>query len=131
RILCLHGYHGSARVLRDQMSALVQGLDGLAEFVCVDAPSLSAGDFGWWHAVREADSTSRGDPGVPMEGTKRHYKGWSRTGAWIVRLFQEEGPFDGVFGFSQGAALTGLLAGMRAPDGRPTADKPLAFDFAM
>ncbi len=39
RVLCLHGYHGSADVLRDQMSALTSGLEPLAEFVFVDAPS--------------------------------------------------------------------------------------------
>src|SRR5678815_3082778 len=39
--------------------------------------------------------------------------------------------FDGVFGFSQGAALTGLLVGLRAPPGTATADHPLRFDFAI
>src|SRR5439155_6076620 len=39
--------------------------------------------------------------------------------------------FDGVFGFSQGAALTSLLVGLRAPDGQVSADKPLSFDFAV
>jgi acetyl esterase/lipase len=59
------------------------------------------------------------------------YKGWERTRDAIISLFEREGPFDGVFGFSQGAALTGLLVGLRAPSGKPTGQRPLSFDFAM
>ncbi len=126
RILCLHGYHGNARVLRDQMSALTHGMDALAEFVCVDAPSLAQGDFGWWHAVRDEGSFG---PGV---GTAMaHYQGWQRTREWIVSLFKREGAFDGVFGFSQGGTLAALLVGLRSPDGKPSASKPLAFKFAI
>jgi acetyl esterase/lipase len=129
RILCLHGYHGSADVLRAQMSSLASGLGALAEFVYVDAPARDAGDFGWWHAVATEVSPERGDPGVPPG--ERRYEGWPKTRAFIEKVFREQGPFDGVFGFSQGAALTGLLVGLRAPDGRPTADQPLVFNFAM
>lgn len=128
RILCLHGYHGSADTLRGQMRSLTAGLQDLADFVYVDAPTLASGDFGWWHAVEREDAPARDDPGTGSR--PKHYKGWSRTRDWAVSLFQRE-RFDGVFGFSQGAALTGLLVGLRAPDGKPTAEKPLSFDFAM
>ncbi len=110
RILCLHGYHGTADILRDQMRPLVQDLQPVAEFVYLDAPSLATGDFGWWH---------------------RNFRGWQRTRDWIVSLFGREPRFDGVFGFSQGAALTSLLVGLRSPDGRVSANTPLAFDFAV
>jgi pimeloyl-ACP methyl ester carboxylesterase len=110
RILCLHGYHGSGRILRSQMTPLSEDLDSAVDFVYVDAPSLSTGDFGWWHL---------------------NFRGWERTREWAVSLFRREPRFDGVFGFSQGAALTSLLVGMRAPDGRVTQQKPLSFDFAV
>jgi predicted esterase len=132
RILCLHGYHGSPDALRSQMTGLFEGLDSLAEFVYVSAPSRETGDFGWWHAVpidSPAGSVMPGDPGVPPG--ERRYEGWPRTRAFIESVFAKQGPFDGVFGFSQGAALTGLLVGLRAPDGKPTADRPLVFGFAM
>jgi predicted esterase len=129
RILCLHGYHGSAEVLRQQLAPLAEGLGALAEFVYVDAPTIARGDFGWWHAVVAGHPARRGDPGVPPGA--RRYQGWSGTRAFIVSLFEKEGPFDGVLGFSQGSALTGLLVGLRALDGKPTAERPLAFDFAM
>jgi pimeloyl-ACP methyl ester carboxylesterase len=129
RVLCLHGYRGSGDVLRAQMQPLANGLEPLVEFVYVDAPSLAEGDFGWWHAVRNETSGRPGDPGVGHES--KHYQGWARTRDAIVSIFERQGPFDGVFGFSQGAALTSLLVGLRAPDGKPTHERPLAFDFAM
>jgi hypothetical protein len=110
RLLCLHGYHGSGDGLRGQLAPLVRGLDVPVELVCVDAPSLADGDFGWWHL---------------------NFRGWERTRDWAVELFQREPHFDGVFGFSQGAALTALLVGLRAPDGRVSERRPLSFEFAV
>jgi hypothetical protein len=92
RILCLHGYHGSAAVLRRQLAPLSSALCSNVELVFVDAPSLAQNDFGWWH------SPSRG---------------WDRTREWAVDLFRTQPHFDGVLGFSQGAACTGLLAGLQ------------------
>lgn len=104
RILCLHGYHGSAEILRRQMAPLASAI-GNVQFVYVDAPSLADGDFGWWH------SPSRG---------------WDRTQDWATELFAAQPRFDGVFGFSQGAAFAGLLAGMRQAPG-----STIRFDFAV
>jgi hypothetical protein len=110
RLLCLHGYHGSADILRRQMRPLVEDLGVAVEYVWVDAPSIALGDFGWWH---------------------QNFRGWERTRDWIVELFESHPRFDGVFGFSQGAALTALLVGMRGTDGRVSAERPLSFDFAI
>lgn len=129
RILCLHGYHGSGDALRAQMAPLLATFEPFAELVFLDAPSLAAGDYGWWHAVNVESDPASDDPGV--DGPRRHYKGWTRTRDALVAAFEAKGPFDGVFGFSQGAALTGLLVGLRAPDGRPSAERALRFDFAM
>jgi hypothetical protein len=105
RMLCLHGYHGSSAILRRQMAPLAAAIPANVELVYVDAPSLSAGDFGWWH-----------------EG----FRGWERTRDWAVELLRTGPRIDGIFGFSQGAALTGLLAALR--DSRPS---PIRFDFAI
>lgn len=110
RVLCLHGYHGSGPILREQMKPLTGDLDGAVEFVYVDAPSLSTGDFGWWH---------------------HQFRGWERTRDWMVDLFEEQPHFDGIFGFSQGAALASLLVGMRSSESGAGGRKPLSFEFAM
>jgi predicted esterase len=116
-MLCLHGYHGSAAILRQQMQPLFGDLRSTVEFIEVDAPSLAAGDFGWWHG------------NFPV--SQGEYRGWQRTRDWLIDLFDRQGPFDGVFGFSQGAALTGVLPGLRAPDGKVSERTPLVFDFAI
>jgi pimeloyl-ACP methyl ester carboxylesterase len=111
------------------MGAWPDELSSLVDFVYLDAPSLAAGDFGWWHAVASERDAASDDPGV--DGPHRHYKGWLRTHAAIVDVFEREGPFDGVLGFSQGAALAALLVGLRAVDGVTTVARPLRFDFAI
>jgi hypothetical protein len=110
RLLCLHGYHGSAKILRGQLQPLVRDCPVPLDLCFVDAPSLADGDFGWWH---------------------QNFRGWERTRDWAVDLFARQPRFDGVFGFSQGAALTALLVGLRAPAGQVTSELPLSFDFAM
>jgi len=98
RVLCLHGYHGSGAILRDQMQPLTSALPSNIEFVYVDAPSLATGDFGWWH-----------------EG----FDGWERTRDWAIDLVCAGPRFDGLFGFSQGAALTGLLTALQQSGSAP------------
>ncbi|MEZ0094878.1 hypothetical protein [Streptacidiphilus sp. EB129] len=110
RVLCLHGYHGSGRILRQQMEPLAGDLEGAVEFVYVDAPSLSEGDFGWWH---------------------HEFRGWERTRDWMFDLFEQQSHFDGVFGFSQGAALASLLVGLRSPAAETGGRKALDFAFAV
>jgi pimeloyl-ACP methyl ester carboxylesterase len=104
RILCLHGYHGSAAILRRQMSPVAAGLSADVELVYIDAPSLASGDFGWWH-----------------EG----FRGWERTRDWMIELVGVQ-RYDGVFGFSQGAALAGLLVALGE-----TEQAPLSFGLAI
>jgi hypothetical protein len=79
------------------------------ELVYVDAPSLASGDFGWW---------------------PDNFAGWDRTRDWAVELFQSQPSFDGIFGFSQGAALAGLLSGLRDTE-RDSPNPAISFDFAI
>jgi len=108
RILCLHGYHGTSAILRRQIEPLADALPPNVELVYADAPSLAKGGFGWWH-----------------EG----FSGWEGTRDWIVDQLRDASPrIDGIFGFSQGAALTGLLAALRES---PVAPPGLDFEFAV
>jgi hypothetical protein len=104
RLLCQYGYHGTASILRRQMASLAAALPPNVELVYVGAPALSEGDFGWWH-----------------EG----FRGWERTRDWATGRLCAGPGFDGIFGFSQGAPLAGLLAALK--DGDPS----LRFEFAV
>jgi predicted esterase len=90
--------------LRRQIAPVARSIPGDVELVFVDAPSLASGDFGWWH-----------------EG----FRGWEATRDWAIDLMSTQ-HFDGVFGFSQGAALAGLLAALRDAD-----SAPISFDLAI
>lgn len=62
-----------------------------------NSPSTSEEEnFGWW--LRTSD------------GPVVVYDGLARTFAFLAGILRAEGPFDGVIGFSQGAALAGMLA---------------------
>ena len=96
RMLCLHGFRGSGDALRAQMRKLVAGLESELELLLPDAPAREAGGPGWWNAT-------------PLEGTAKHYEGWQQTRDWAASFFAKSPSIDGVFGFSQGAVLSGLL----------------------
>ena len=106
-ILALHGYHGSAQTLRRQIAPLAEALPSSVDLTFVDAPSLARGDFGWWH-----------------EG----FTGWEATRDWIAELTAGE-HFDGVIGFSQGAALAGLLLATQEAAGDAAGKTAHAFGF--
>jgi Serine hydrolase (FSH1) len=104
RLLCLHGYHGTAAILCRQLAPLAAALPPNVELVYAGAPALSEGGFGWWH-----------------DG----FRGWERTRDWATGRLRAGSRFDGILGFSQGAALAGLLAALR------DSDTSLRFEFAI
>lgn len=121
RLLCLHGFRGTGRGLSVQLAPLLVGQERNVELLCPDAPAAEPGGFGWWNAQ-------------PIEGVAppgKHYEGWAETRAWASKFFAHEAPIDGVLGFSQGAALTALLVGLRAARLPGASQPPIAFDFAV
>lgn len=118
KLLVLHSFRQSGARLASRMKGVRDGLAGLAELVYADAPhpyvptdrtrAELTEDFGtdledlgdqshqrcWWNSG--ADHSS--------------YEGWDASLAYLRRVIETQGPFDGVLGFSQGAAAAGLLA---------------------
>ena len=87
------------------MRAFSEGIATDAEFVFVDAPARADGSVGWWRAIEETRAH-----GAPV----KRYDGWSNSRDFIAQYCKQEGPFDGLFGFSQGAALGALLVALSA-----------------
>ena len=109
RILCLHGYGQSGSFFRQRIGSLRKALKAhVAEFSCPDAPFAATAAFldgsgrddalSWW----QWEDSER--PSTSLE-----YRGLEDTVARIHAICDAEGPFDGILGFSQGAALAGLL----------------------
>ncbi|PKX97841.1 DUF341 domain-containing protein [Aspergillus novofumigatus IBT 16806] len=97
RILCLHGAGSSGAILERQMSNLRRELDPSFELIFVDGPFECA----------RGPGVSEFQPGPYYS----HTQGYSPSDiAQAVRYLEDtledEGPFEGIFGFSQGSALT-------------------------
>ncbi|KAJ5624547.1 Serine hydrolase FSH [Penicillium lagena] len=69
--------------------------------------------YGWWRRSNTADP--------PL------YQGMEEGLAAVAKVLSEEGPFDGVIGFSQGAAMAGMVAALLEP-GRQEAFAHFATD---
>jgi predicted esterase len=120
RIMALHGYTSNAFVLQRRMGAIRKACKDTAEFIYLNGPirvepitapaqSLDAPE----------NSQSALDPDLPLEEQPRAWWKASDDGSYTLfdetvdflnEEFVKHGPFDGVFGFSQGACLAALLA---------------------
>ena len=112
RLLMLHGWTQNATVLRSRCHAFVRKFKGVADLVFINAPHLVAPeDCGgeredpraWWSYVD--DDATAGDTSDPNARFRRRTVGWEESRAAIARCWTEDGPFDGLVGFSQGAVV--------------------------
>ena len=106
RVLCLHGYAQNGAALRDRSGAFRRPLKKARfELTFLDAPFICTSADGegsaapdptrraWWRASDDATPS---------------YDGWAESRAQLVNVWRT-GSFDGVFGFSQGAAAAAML----------------------
>ncbi|KAK2163287.1 hypothetical protein LSH36_82g02012, partial [Paralvinella palmiformis] len=75
---------------------------------------------GWWF--------SRQDEYFNAHDKSTCAKGYQQSLEVITNAFREQGPFDGVLGFSQGASMLSLLCGLQQHQGQ---ECPFHFDFAI
>lgn len=120
RILCLHGYSLSAKMMRDHMATIVAALEGKASFTFLEAPltvqfvpdnhfpALPAGEQArsWYKPLRNDSGDVIG------------YEGLDEAISMLREADEAEeqrhgAGFDCVWGFSQGGALAALAVGLR------------------
>ena len=104
RILCLHGARQTGQIFENRLDALARKVRGFAALSFLDAPFALPLEDGHDVATRrwhEEDSVDALDDGA-----------WAVAVATVVSFWESNGPFDGVLGFSQGAALCCLLCRM-------------------
>ncbi|KAI8092671.1 serine hydrolase FSH [Halteromyces radiatus] len=123
RILCLHGLAQNGIHFRKKMTTLATSIDKQAELVYVTAPhvilspeyssvskreqdsNITISDevkaFGWWHPLRYKKLLPDGTCVGTME-----------TLSFLKQVMIDQGPFDGILGFSQGACLSACLSVM-------------------
>ena len=112
KILCVHGYRQSGQVFRQRTGALRKSLKKYAEFTFVTAPnqiksqdSQEDEQYGWWFSTEEKsyDAHDYTDSCVGLEGSLQI----------MADSLKNEGPFDGVLAFSQGASLLGIICALK------------------
>lgn len=107
KILCLHGYRQNDKLFREKLGAFRKSVSKLADLVFINAPHelIDEDDGqiqrGWWfsqsHKYFKADDVSDCDMGL------------EESFDVVLSTIKSQGPFDGVMGFSQGAALATML----------------------
>ncbi|XP_078539746.1 esterase OVCA2 [Lissotriton helveticus] len=135
RVLCLHGYRQNERTFRERAGALRKVLRNRAELIGVSAslrvsdngPQLQAGESssqsddprGWWFSNPHEETFDALEDSDSCQGLEESLK-------IITKAFLEQGPFDGILGFSQGAALVPMLCALKQQG-----DERFKFDFAI
>ncbi|KAL8609858.1 hypothetical protein ACOMHN_020693 [Nucella lapillus] len=119
KILCIHGYRQNGQSFRQKTGAFRKLIKKKAELVFITAPNIvppldtaensaeaSGGNdesSGWWF--------SRPDDYFHAQDPSDCCKGYDLSLQTILQAVKEQGPFDGVLGFSQGAAMVSLVLG--------------------
>ncbi|TRY68697.1 hypothetical protein TCAL_13189 [Tigriopus californicus] len=123
KILCLHGYRQDGDGFRTKLGALRKMLKSKAEFEFMTAPlkvpsmgqdqaESDDGQYGWWFSQARSEGAEK-----DWFSSKQYCtcsKGFEESLTSIKALVESHGPFDGILGFSQGAAMLLLLSLMQA-----------------
>ncbi|GER44001.1 rhodanese-like domain-containing protein 6 [Striga asiatica] len=130
RILCLHGFRQNASSFKGRTASFAKKLKNIAEFVFLDGPhelpfiyqhqnnppnNHCNKKFAWLVSA-DYDSNSN-NPEWKMAETPFDYlqyqqqtSGFDKSIDYLKTVFTREGPFDGILGFSQGAAMAALVS---------------------
>ncbi|XP_076024687.1 esterase OVCA2 [Genypterus blacodes] len=134
RVLCIHGYRQNGSSFREKTGALRKLLKKNVELVYVNAPhcvqSACSGEVqekqngsgpapaadedpkGWWFSDIHAQSFS-------AQQQCEESSGLDESVAVVREAVKAQGPFDGILGFSQGAALVAMLCSLQEQNQEP------------
>eukprot|EP00927_Polykrikos_kofoidii_P031627 TRINITY_DN27174_c0_g1_i1.p1 TRINITY_DN27174_c0_g1~~TRINITY_DN27174_c0_g1_i1.p1 ORF type:complete len:985 (-),score=186.35 TRINITY_DN27174_c0_g1_i1:68-3022(-) len=103
RVLCIHGRCQTAATFKHKVERLVTKAESFAEFIFVDGPV----ELPTQHGDRE---NTRAWAPADDDGTLAILE-------TLTRAWEQQGPFDGVLAFSEGARVAHLLACQAPPNG--------------
>ncbi|WAQ83612.1 hypothetical protein PtA15_4A60 [Puccinia triticina] len=119
----------NASIFSKRLAAVRKACQGHCEMVFVDAPLVievpdpTNNSLSQFDSAAVANHTPETDPAlIPRawwrskeiedgeNGTRKIYEGFDESMQFIRRVIDDQGPFDACFGFSQGAALAGIIS---------------------
>ncbi|KAL6560628.1 hypothetical protein OROGR_004187 [Orobanche gracilis] len=134
RILCLHGFRQNASSFKGRTSSFAKKLKNIAELIFVDAPhdlpfifqpspsnkknppdNCCNRKFAWLVSPDYYDGKYDAEwkmAEIPFGSLQYQLQteGFDKSTDYLKNIFSQEGPFDGILGFSQGAAMAALLS---------------------
>ncbi|KAK1134772.1 hypothetical protein K0M31_007543 [Melipona bicolor] len=116
RILAIHGYAQSDVIFKSKLGSMRKGFKKEVDFIFLRAPhkvsmknnfniDVEEEAYGWWFNTEDHIFKATVPSNLAV--------GFEDSVAVIEKAFQESGPFDGILGFSQGAAFATLLCFMQ------------------
>ena len=128
KVLCLHGWRTSGKILSMQTAAMQ--FHTPIEYYFIDAPFPADGppDMGIqtyypnrayfeWHKKR-------------LDNSPPPYEGLHFSTEMLIQYLKSNGPFDGILGFSQGAAMVARLSYLQCAN-HPSFENSALFKFAI
>ncbi|KAJ2776538.1 Ovarian cancer-associated protein 2 [Coemansia interrupta] len=117
KILCLHGYTQSGASFRARTGPLRRSLGRHITWVYATAPHAAATTF----SSSEPTATGPAEPSLAWWNmhngdAQRVWQDVQQSLAALRRVAEEQGPFDGILGFSQGAGMAALLLALGRED---------------
>ncbi|KAJ1722536.1 Ovarian cancer-associated protein 2 [Coemansia erecta] len=137
KILCLHGYTQSGVSFRSRTGPLRRSLGRHITWVYATAPHAAATTFdGQSQQSTEESSSSNERPSAwwNMHGGNDAQRVWADVEQSVKALQQiarEQGPFDGILGFSQGAGMAAILLALAQQKNAAAAGELPVFRFAV
>ncbi|KZC15181.1 Ovarian cancer-associated gene 2 protein like protein, partial [Dufourea novaeangliae] len=115
-ILAIHGYAQSDIIFNTKLGSLRKGFKKEVDFLFLRAPHQvpmksnfgvdeAVEGYGWWFNTEDNVFKAIAPSNLSV--------GFEDSLTLIEKTFQESGPFDGIIGFSQGAAFVTILCYMQ------------------
>ncbi|KAJ0870268.1 putative chromatin regulator PHD family [Helianthus annuus] len=138
RILCLHGFRQNTSSFKGRTASLAKKLKNMVEFVYIDAPhqlqfiyqNQETGEtkfppnnvcnrkFAWFTDPSADKNTSLNWEMAQTPFDSLQYQkqtaGYDESLTYLKEFVTKNGPFDGILGFSQGAAMAACVAAQKS-----------------
>jgi len=115
RVLCLHGFQQTGAVFKDRTGSLRKALKAVADLEYVTAPlTIAPSEI---EGFEENEDGSAANTWWYPNRDRSEYRDVDTTLGFLQTVFAQQGPFDGVLGFSQGAAMTAMMCAYKQREG--------------